>query len=88
MASISPTPVTMLTEPKTEVCAHASASIITPRLVALRTADRDSWVALSLDETRIIASGKTYREANSKAKSTGEGYVLTRTPKEWGPHAY
>ena len=63
-------------------------NVVTPRLAALRSATPDSWIALSQDESRVIATGKTYRAARQKAKEHGEPFVLTRTPKKWGPQAF
>jgi hypothetical protein len=54
------------------------------RLELLRSAPLNSWLALSADETRIVAIGKTFTEADSIAKQAGEtDYVLTRTPDAW-----
>ena len=62
----------------------APAKIEDRRLEILRSAPRNSWLALSADSTRLIAVGKTFLEADSTAKSLGEkDYFLTRTPDEW-----
>jgi hypothetical protein len=54
------------------------------RLELLRSAPMNSWLALSEDETRIIAIGKTFMEADAIAKRSGEtNFVITRTPDEW-----
>jgi hypothetical protein len=54
------------------------------RLELLRSAPMNSWLALSADETRIVAIGETFMEADSIAKELGEkNYVLTRTPDAW-----
>jgi hypothetical protein len=54
------------------------------RLELLRNAPKDSWIALSADETQIIAIGTTFMEADSIAKKSGaRNYVLTRTPDAW-----
>jgi hypothetical protein len=54
------------------------------RLELLRSAPMNSWLALSADETRIVATGKTFMEADTVAKKSGEkNYVLTRTPDVW-----
>ena len=59
-----------------------------PRVELLRSAPLNSWIALSADETRIIAVGKTFMEADAAARKTGEtGYFLTRTPDSWLPLA-
>jgi len=56
------------------------------RLNALRTAPLDSWVALSEDETKIVATGKTYAEAADKSDAAGcADPVIVKTPKQWAP---
>lgn len=56
------------------------------RLDALRSAPLDSWVALSEDETKIIAVGKTYEEAARKSEKAGvEDPLILRTPPSWSP---
>jgi hypothetical protein len=56
------------------------------RLQLLRSAPLDSWIAMSQDETRIVAVGNTLMEADAAAKLTGEeSYFLTRTPEVWLP---
>ena len=63
-----------------EMSAQAKAD----RLDLLRNAPMNSWVALSADESRIVAIGKTFVEADATAKKSGEeNYVLTRTPDVW-----
>jgi len=65
-----------------------SPSIENPRLQLLRSAPLDSWIAMSEDETRIIAVGKTLMSADAAAKLTGEeSYFLTKTPEAWLPRA-
>lgn len=70
----------------------ASRAIVMPiqtdnegrRLELLRSAPKNSWLALSADETRIIAIGHTFMEADAIAKESGEkNFVLTRTPDVW-----
>ncbi|MGC2477807.1 MAG: hypothetical protein WA485_25945 [Candidatus Sulfotelmatobacter sp.] len=54
------------------------------RLELLRSAPMNSWLALSADESRIVAIGKTFVEADATAKKSGEeNYILTRTPDAW-----
>ncbi len=54
------------------------------RLELLRNAPKNSWVALSADETRIVAIGATFLEADIIAKKSGaQNYMLTRTPDAW-----
>jgi hypothetical protein len=54
------------------------------RLEALRSAPLDSWVALSEDETKIIATGATYSEAARKSEEAGVfDPVIIKTPSQW-----
>jgi len=54
------------------------------RFEALKSAPLDSWVALSEDETKVVAVGSTYEEAVSKSESAGvSDPVLIKTPKSW-----
>lgn len=56
------------------------------RLEALKSAPLDSWVALSPDETRIVAVGASHSEAVEKSEHAGvSDPVLVKTPKEWLP---
>ncbi len=56
------------------------------RLELLRSAPADSWIALSEDETAIIASGATYDEAVAKSELAGvSDPLLIKTPKVWMP---
>ena len=55
-----------------------------PRAEALRGAPPDAWVALSEDESRIIATGATYEEAVKKSEEAGVGEpILIKTPSTW-----
>jgi len=55
-----------------------------PRLEALKSAPLDSWIALSEDETRVVAVGSSYDEAVKKSESAGvTDPVLVKTPKSW-----
>jgi hypothetical protein len=54
------------------------------RLELLRSAPMNCWIALSKDESKIVAVGKTFMEADATAKESGEkDYFLTRTPDTW-----
>jgi hypothetical protein len=54
------------------------------RFEALKSAPLDSWVALSEDETRIVAVGSSYDEAVKNSESAGvSDPVLVKTPKVW-----
>ena len=55
-----------------------------PRLEALKSAPLDSWVALSEDQTRIVAVASSYDEAVKKSECAGvSDPVLVKTPKAW-----
>ena len=54
------------------------------RFEALKSAPLDSWVALSEDESKIVAVGSTYEEAVRKCESAGvSDPILIKTPKNW-----
>jgi hypothetical protein len=56
------------------------------RLELLRQAPLDSWIALSEDETRIVAVGATYEEAVRGSEQAGiADPVLLKTPQVWLP---
>jgi hypothetical protein len=56
------------------------------RLEALKSAPPDSWVALSADESRVVAVASSYEEAVRKSESAGvSDPVLIKTPKAWLP---
>jgi hypothetical protein len=56
------------------------------RFEALKSAPLDSWVALSEDESRIVAVGASYEEAVKNSESAGVmDPVLLKTPKVWLP---
>lgn len=56
------------------------------RAELLRKAPLDSWIALSEDETKIVAVGATFEEATRKSELAGvEDPVLLKTPKVWLP---
>ena len=61
-----------------------SANIEDIRVELLRSAPLDSWVALSDDETKIVATGATYEEVVKNSDSAGvSDPVLIKTPKAW-----
>lgn len=46
----------------------------------------DSWIALSEDETRIIATGKTYSEVAENSERAGvDDPIIVKTPTTWAP---
>jgi hypothetical protein len=54
------------------------------RLKLLREAPLDSWVALSQDESRIIATGDNYDQVARRADEAGEtDPVILKTPPVW-----
>jgi len=56
------------------------------RLELLRSAPSDSWIALSEDETRIVASGATYEEVVKNSERAGvSDPLIIKTPKVWMP---
>jgi hypothetical protein len=56
------------------------------RFEALKSAPLDSWIALSEDESQIVAVGSSYSEAVDKSERAGvSDPVLVKTPKEWLP---
>ena len=62
------------------------ANQIDLRFEALKSAPLDSWVALSEDETRIVAIGSSYDDAVKKSVIAGvTDPVLVKTPSAWLP---
>jgi len=60
----------------------ASSSV--SRAELLRSAPLNSWVALSEDESSIVAVASTYEEAVRKSEEAGvSDPVLTKTPEAW-----
>jgi hypothetical protein len=56
------------------------------RLAVLRKAPLNSWVALSEDESRIVAVGANYREVVMKSDAAGEeDAIILKTPSMWAP---
>jgi hypothetical protein len=56
------------------------------RLEALRSAPLNSWVALSEDETKIVAVGSTYEEVVRNSEKVGvQEPLILRTPPSWVP---
>ncbi len=63
------------------------SSVMKPEEYArmLAEAPRDSWIALSEDESRIVGFGSTMEEAVSAAAKQGvEEPILVKSPIEWG----
>jgi hypothetical protein len=56
----------------------------TARSEALRAAPLDSWVALTEDETRVIATGATYGEVSKRLdEAEVTDSIIIKTPKSW-----
>jgi hypothetical protein len=56
------------------------------RLNMLRSAPLDSWLALSEDESRIIAVGNSYTEVSDRSDAAGEkDPIILKTPSAWEP---
>ena len=56
------------------------------RLEVLRSAPLNSWIALSEDESKIVAVGTSYDEVVTKSENAGvSDPVLIKTPKSWLP---
>jgi hypothetical protein len=54
------------------------------RVQILREATPNSWVALSHDETTVVAKGSSYLEAVQQAEHLGEqDPVLIHVPEKW-----
>jgi hypothetical protein len=63
---------------------HGGIMTVDLRFEALKAAPLDSWIALSEDETKIVATASTYEEAVQKSESAGvSDPVLVKTPKAW-----
>jgi len=54
------------------------------RTAALNGAPLDAWIALSNDETKIVARGATYQEvADALDKAGDDTSVIVKTPPDW-----
>jgi hypothetical protein len=61
-----------------------SAAADSPRLRALKSAPLNSWVALSSDETSIVAIGNTYDEVSKKLDDPAlADSIVLKTPEHW-----
>ncbi len=59
------------------------------RIKILKDALPNSWIALSADESRVLASGQTYSDAVKLAEAKGESEpVLIKTPESWLDRVY
>jgi hypothetical protein len=58
------------------------------RVAALRSAPLNAWIALSEDETKIVATGATYSEVVEQLQRLQDDTsVIIRTPPNWLPLA-
>ena len=58
----------------------------TPRLELLRAAPLDTWIALSEDESKIVATGASYKEVVVNSERAGvSDPVILKTPARWLP---
>ena len=56
------------------------------RFEALQSAPMDKWIALSEDESKIVAVGSTYGEAVANSEKAGvSDPIMIKTPKVWAP---
>ena len=56
------------------------------RFEILQSAPMDKWLALSEDESTIVAVGSTYSEAVENSEKAGvQDPVIIKTPKVWAP---
>jgi hypothetical protein len=54
------------------------------RLELLRAAPLNSWIALSEDESRIVATGATYSEVVALSERAGvSDPLIIKTPEQW-----
>jgi hypothetical protein len=58
------------------------------RLKVLKSAPLDRWIALSEDETRIVATGASYEEVSKKIEELGlPDAVVLKTPAQWAAYS-
>ena len=56
------------------------------RLAILKSAPLDSWIALSDDESQVVAIGSTYDEVVKKSEKAGvSNPTILKTPPRWAP---
>ena len=59
---------------------------IEARVAALRQAPLNAWIALSDDETKLVAQGTTYQDVVNALDAMGDdSAVILRTPPNWLP---
>ena len=58
------------------------------RAETLRNAPLNSWIALSDDESRVVAQGNSYEEVAAQLDKLGDkSAVILKTPPNWHPFA-
>jgi hypothetical protein len=56
------------------------------RVNALRNAPLNSWIALSEDESKIVAVGASFEEVTRNSEMAGvEDPLVIKTPRSWLP---
>jgi hypothetical protein len=56
------------------------------RLELLRAAPLNKWIALSEDESIIVAIGETYSEVSERSDLAGvPDPIILKTPQQWAP---
>jgi hypothetical protein len=59
------------------------------RLQLLLSAPLNCWIALSDDESRIVAIGATYSEVVERSEHAGvSDPLILKTPEQWLPLSY
>ncbi len=59
------------------------------RLKTLESAPLDKWIALSQDQSSILAVGDTLMELSEMLDAAGNGdAVVMKTPRAWGSFAF
>jgi hypothetical protein len=56
------------------------------RLETLRSAPLNKWIALSEDESRIVAVAETFEELSERIEREGHSdAIILKTPEVWAP---
>ncbi len=59
------------------------------RVRVLREAKPNTWIALSANESSVVAYGNTYAEVVTNAKTKGEtDPVILKTPDDWSTKVF
>ena len=63
-----------------------SIPVDSQRIATLRSAPLDAWIALSEDESQIVATGSSYEEVVQRSESAGvREPIIIKTPSKWLP---